>query len=227
MNVPLGDPLVRHTADPFVPPGTIYRVKTLAHDPDWLDRTVTIYADGGCINKNPSPFGGTWAWLAADEDDDALHAEHGWFTPPAYNDGGRELVDGIQTAGNNQAEFLALALAMQAIKGPRPGWSGLILTDSQLTINRWSKAAGLRGIPFIWRRFMGTILRMPGRLSFQLLDGHPTMAQLASGVGKRGNPVSVHNKECDSLCRISGEAAQRTGRGTWTRMSLDSVVPVL
>jgi hypothetical protein len=33
-----------------------------------------------------------------------------------------------------------------------------------------------------------------------LLDGHPTQAQLAAGVGKRGHPVSAHNVACDRAC---------------------------
>ena len=39
-----------------------------------------------------------------------------------------------------------------------------------------------------------------GRLCFVLLDGHPTAEQLASGIGKRGHPVSIHNEYCDWLC---------------------------
>ena len=49
-------------------------------------------------------------------------------------------------------------------------------------------------------------LRKWERIEYVRLDGHPTTAQLASGVGKRGGPVSEHNKWCDRAC---GEQARK------------------
>lgn len=43
------------------------------------------------------------------------------------------------------------------------------------------------------------------KIKFVLLDGHPTRAQLAAGIGKRGHPVSIYNVQCDKLC---GETAE-------------------
>jgi len=43
------------------------------------------------------------------------------------------------------------------------------------------------------------------QIKFILLDGRPTKAQLLSGVGKCGHPVSEHNVWCDEACRENGQ----------------------
>lgn len=187
----------------------IYRVGSWTADGGgfvpWQARTAAVYADGGTIGGNPSPIGGTWAWVAVDAGDWMIHWEHGWFEPPLSEHGGRELdAQGNATAGNNQSEMLATLMALRALKGYDAAWSGMIKTDSQLTIRRWTKSAGLAGIPYLWRHRMGELLRMPNSVGladrWTLLDGHPTKQQIKDGVGKRGNPVSVHNVQCDALC---------------------------
>lgn len=88
------------------------------------------------------------------------------------------------------------------------GWSGQVCTDSLLTIRRFSnpETAGLAGIPDDWRRRMARVLGRLGALEYVLLDGHPTRAQLAAGVGKRGNKVSEHQVFCDEECTRIGRA---------------------
>lgn len=209
---------------------TIYRIDTWTADGgglrSWQQRTYRLYADGGSILRNPSAIGGTWAWVAVDQEGWTIHHEHGWFEPPLPEEGGRAAdSEGLPTTGNNQSEFLAVLLALRAVKATMPSWGGMICTDSKLTIDRWSRGTSLRGIPTIWHQRMGEILRMPGEIGrpmhWQLLDGHPTVAQLLAGRGKRGNPTSTHNEQCDALCQEASRVARTGAPHQWTVMDLD------
>lgn len=172
----------------------------------WQARTVAIYGDGGCIQSNPSPYGGTWGWCAVDADGWMIHSEYGWFTPPPLSDGGYEW-RGVLSVENNMSEFLAILLALRSLKTYDRAWTGRLYTDNALTIARWTRGSSLKNIPYVWRYRMGEILRMPGSVGdpsrWTLLDGHPTKQHLEQGTGKRGHPVSVHNRTCDKLCQYA------------------------
>jgi ribonuclease HI len=178
----------------------------------WQHRTTAVYGDGGTIGKNPSPDGGTWAWVAVDEDGWMIHWEHGWFTPPLTEEGGCETrePDHLPVVENNQSEFAAILLALRSIKSVRPDWNGLVFTDNLTTIRRWSRAGSLKNIPRDWQQEMARIQRMPGLVGdpsrWTLLDGHPSKAHILAGIGKRGYPVSVHNKQCDELCKMAAHS---------------------
>jgi ribonuclease HI len=180
----------------------------------WQARTVALYGDGGCIQANPSPYGGTWAWCAVDRDGWMIHSEYGWFTPPHLIEGGYQK-DGVLCAENNQSEFLAILLALRSLKTYDVEWVGKMYTDNLMTIRRWTQGAPLKNIPYVWRQSMGEILRMPGYVgnpdNWTLLDGHPSKKQLAAGFGKRGNPVSIHNYTCDELCHRAAIRAVHPG----------------
>jgi ribonuclease HI len=153
-----------------------------------------LFADGGVIIKNPSPVGGTWAWvqvvngMAVKADSGVIPASKTW-----------------PTVSNNYTEMAALLYGLYSL---RSDWCGRVCSDSQITLGRlfWGwKWTNLPG----WMHDMYQVQR--ARLTswdlFQavLLDGHPTADQLKAGVGKRGSPVSEHNVWCDRAC---GEAAK-------------------
>jgi hypothetical protein len=73
-----------------------------------------------------------------------------------------------------------------------------------VTIRRFRDGARTRGIPEAWTGRKDAALGRLGTLSYVLLDGHPTRAQLSAGVGKRGSPVSEHNVWCDEACTEVG-----------------------
>lgn len=164
--------------------------------------TLDLYADGGVIGRNPSPWGGTFAALLVDPfaNDGAggiLTLTSGIVTPA---DAG----SGIAAITNNYTELLA---AVRALDLAPSGWRGTLYTDSWVTLCRIVRPrAGFAGIPDALQAELRAVKARAGRFDVILLDGHPTLAQLAAGVGKRGNPVSKWNVECDRECgRLAAE----------------------
>lgn len=161
---------------------------------------VALYADGGVIGANPSPIGGTWAWCMADANGNRIKQESGIIRP--------DVCDGPVT--NNITELVALVYGLEALPTL---WNGTVYSDSQVSLLRVFCAGKLNNVPE-WLKHRLWAIQKTGRLqhmSWKLLDGHPTKAQLEAGVGKRGNLVSVHNVWCDSECqRLAKEA--RNGR---------------
>lgn len=154
---------------------------------------VAGYCDGGLIvapGQAPglSPHGGTWAYRLVGEDTLAIREDSGVLS--AHRLGG--------AVGNNTAEYAAAVKLLEALP---PRWSGTVYTDSKNTIGRLRDGWATNGIPdWLRDRAQLALLRL-GTLAWVLLDGHPTRAQLAAGVGKRGNPVSEHNVWCDQACQ--------------------------
>lgn len=152
---------------------------------------TTLYADGGVIGPNPSSLGITWAYRACDADDQLIYEQSGlWLCDERH-----------PTLGNNFAELLAV---VEALEGAPVGWAGLVCSDSQVTLGRvfqgWKLKEGVP--PWLTKRLRDAQTRVNlTSCQWRLLDGHPTMAQLATGRGKRGNPVSIHNVECDRQCQ--------------------------
>ncbi|HKQ91334.1 MAG TPA: hypothetical protein VJZ77_11645 [Blastocatellia bacterium] len=154
---------------------------------------VALYADGGCILKNPSTIGGTWAWCAVDEKGNRV-IERGGVVPATDT---REIT-------NNHMEQIALTLALEAMPD---GWSGKVYSDSQIALGRVFKGFRIRNLPAnVARRSAAAVARL-GRIEIVLLQGHPTKADLARGIGaRRGLPVSVHNVWCDAECGRQAKA---------------------
>jgi ribonuclease HI len=160
-----------------------------------------VFADGGVVGRNPSPLGGVYAWRHVDADNLPLAQESG--VVPA----------GATRVTNNQAEFYALLRALEALPA---GWSGLVGSDSRVTLGRFFESWKLDGIPVAWARRLGLALARidAERCQVVLLDGHPTREQLRRGRGRRGHPVSVHQDWCDRECRRQAShllAAATTG----------------
>lgn len=163
------------------------------NDIEKLRAVVEIFADGGVIRKNPSPIGGTWAWCSVDADGNRVIEKSG--VVPATE---------TRTVSNNHTEQIAITLALEAMP---EGWSGIVHSDSMIALGRVFKGWKENNLPSnIGKRSRQAVARL-GRIETILLQGHPTKADLESGVGKkRGYPVSIHNVWCDKAC---GKAAEK------------------
>jgi hypothetical protein len=150
--------------------------------------TITaLYADGGVIGANPSPIGGAIAFCYVNELGLRI-AEIARVVTPA------EAM--MPTVSNNLTELLAL---VRGIAGLPVTFAGIIASDSWVSLQRVFLGAKLNNVPdWLVRDVLTTRQRLTlMQATYQLLDGHPTHAQLATGVRKRGHPVSEHNVWCD------------------------------
>lgn len=169
-----------------------------------MSNIVAAYCDGGLIvapgqKPGASPHGGTWAYVLVGAGDQVIGTGSGLLLASDLGD----------PVGNNTAEFQAAAMLLRALPD---GWSGTIGCDSRVTIGRLHDGWERNGIPEGLSALADHHLRRLGALTWVLLDGHPTKAQLAAGIGKRGNPVSPHNVLCDKLCGEAGERWLRARR---------------
>lgn len=159
------------------------------------DPIVAVYADGGVIfdraakeaGSMTSTIGGVWAWCHVNAKGIALVEQSGVLEP-------KGLVGGIT---NNYAEYVA---ALRAIEALPDGSHFTLYLDSKITLGRFCFDWAHEGIPNKLRLRKEAAMRRMGSVVPVLLDGHPTRAQLATGIGKRGNPVSLHNVWCDDAC---------------------------
>jgi ribonuclease HI len=165
--------------------------------------TQRLYCDGGVLKVNPSPYGGTWAWcLTNDEPKYANDGDSGenitrcasGFISPEWG------VNGF--VSNNVSELWAAVSALEVMPFD---WKGTLCSDSQVTLGRLAREWPLRGVPDYLAHWLADIrLRLRTDLlgvEFLLLQGHPTKADLASGIGARhGYPVSKFNVWCDQAC---------------------------
>lgn len=149
---------------------------------------AAVYADGGVIQKNPSSIGGTWAHCFVNRTGIRIAERSGIVLAS-------DIPGGLVT--NNLTEFYAVAYALQALPN---GWSGTLYSDSQITLGRFFWGWKITGIPLDFVSFAMKAKARLGVVTGVLLDGHPTQAQLAAGIGKRGNPCSKHNVWCDKAC---------------------------
>jgi ribonuclease HI len=160
---------------------------------------IALYTDGGVIGHNPSEIGGTWAYCFVSADGQRVRCESGIVTPLDMQ---------LPAITNNLTELLAL---VNGLEGLPDHWQGTVYSDSWVSLQRVFLAARLNNVPEKLVTQLQTLQRS-GKLatmSYVLLDGHPTQAQLAAGKGKRGYPVSIHNVFCDDLCRsLAKEVAQ-------------------
>jgi len=156
----------------------------------------TMYCDGGVIGHNPSLIGGTWAWCWVDANDTRVAYGQGHISPAEAE---------LPAVTNNLTGMLALIYGLERLP---VDFRGMVCSDSQITRGRVFWGWKWNGVPgWVHRRFQAARKRLVNFLLITpvQLDGHPTVAQLESRIGKRGNPVSVHNVWCDRAC---GEAGQ-------------------
>lgn len=157
-----------------------------------------LYVDGGCVRKNPSPHGATWAWCHINKEGQMLQSGSGIMSP-------KEL--GLPLVSNNIAEVVAACAALEAMP---PAWSGTLYTDSEVTVARLIRTPKFKGVPPALRDRIHQVRCRVGAMQVVLLSGHPTRKQLADGRGKGGRPVSQWNVWCDRECRRLSKLALAT-----------------
>lgn len=164
-----------------------------------------VYSDGGVIQKNPSDIGGTWAFVQVDGDGQVIAERSGVI--PADDTYGARVLAGRVT--NNLTEFVALLKAVESLPA---GFSGVIASDSEITIGRFFRDSPCAGIPEHMERRMRAAVARLGEPNVIRLKGHPSRADLAAGF-KDGAPVSPFNVRCDQLCNLAGlDYLIQTGR---------------
>lgn len=163
-----------------------------------------IFSDGGCVGKNPSPEGGTFAWchIGTGDDNRGVRLDHasGHIIPSDI---------GLPRVTNNYTELLAAVLAMHECPN---GWSGTVFTDSLITlyrIRRSKRQAKLKGIPEELQKWLADVKLRLGAYKVVLLAGHPTYEELANGKTSKGVPVSEHNVWCDEQCKAVARRFRR------------------
>lgn len=149
-----------------------------------------LYCDGGVISANPSIIGGTWAVRLLEAGAVVLESS-GVITPAQAK---------LPSITNNLTEMAALVKGLSLLPA---NWRGTIYSDSQVTLGRAFEGWKWNNIPAcLYECFGKQAARLMHwkEIQYVLLDGHPTKAQLESGKGKRGHPVSEHNVWCDHAC---------------------------
>ena len=109
---------------------------------------------------------------------------------------------GTKAVTNNVTELLAAAKALTAMG---PLWTGILHTDSFVTLRRLLGGSKFSGVPQ-WLRLLALGLRRnegkARKWDVSLVAGHPTKKELAAGRRERnGLPVSKWNVWCDKKCQ--------------------------
>lgn len=150
---------------------------------------LSIFCDGGCIQRNPSPHGGTYAYRIVDDTNHVL------------SEGCQILL--LPGCTNNMSEYLAALYGMSQLPSSTPA---TLYSDSQITLGRIFLSWRTTGIPEAWKARMDKEYdRLKMFLGHELVDGHPSKIQLATGTGKRGNKCSEHNVWCDHACQLKSK----------------------
>lgn len=149
-------------------------------------KIVALYVDGGLVGKNPSDFGGSYAWALVDDKDELVKFGSGFV----------KTEDSPTT--NNHTEMWAAIVGMEQLPD---GWSGTLYSDSKITLGRLFRGERTKNLPTDYIvKFKQNLARL-GNVKGCHLDGHPSKVHLETGTGKRGNPVSKWNKFVDQLCQ--------------------------
>jgi ribonuclease HI len=172
---------------------------------------VDLYTDGGVILKNPSPYGGTWAWVGVDAEGNIVREDSGFVPAPE----GRVVT-------NNHTEQMAIVKALEAMEA---GWTGRVLSDSQLALGRVFLGWKEKNLPENLKRRTAAVLTRVNVTETVLLKGHPTKKDLEQGYQikrvkyyqsgpfipsvayrEERRPVSIYNVRCDELCNLAKRA---------------------
>ncbi len=173
--------------------------------PKVYQEVAAVYADGGLLSHNPTPYGLTWAWRHADADGLVLAEASGVITC-------EEL--GLERTENNLAETLALLFGLEGVPD---GWAGTAYTDNKNALVRLAGVSiKMTSVPACYvervqrvltkgaRKGRGRSSRL-GDYGLVLLGGHPTREDLRKGYRLRdGKPVSQHNVDLDEMCAEEG-----------------------
>ena len=150
-----------------------------------------LWTDGGLLTPNPSPVGGTWAFLRVR---DGFHVPGGCAR-------GILLAELDAPVSGNTMEMLAVVEGLESLPD---GWEGTVASDSMVTLRRMlAPLSPWSGCPEILRERYHAQRRRLGALRGVLVAGHPSRAALEAGVGKDGVAVSRFNVWCDAACNRS------------------------
>lgn len=160
-----------------------------------MNTPFALFTDGGLIGSNGAPdLLGTYTWVQVDKGDNYIAHESGLVTP--FADKGVE---------NNMVELCALLRGLRSLPD---GWSGNIYSDNVnalgwtgLLLRKNGERFTQTGVPARLKPYIEQQRARLGDLVGVHLDGHPTEAELACGVGHSGCPVSKWNRLCDDHCK--------------------------
>lgn len=160
---------------------------------------VTVATDGGVYRANPSPLGGSWAYVLVDATGNWV-GESGPMLP---GDGVYDRKRQAWVISNNVSELAAMVFAL--MECPK-GWYGQVISDSMITLRRiTNEAPSMEGVP-AWLAELVVEARKHvniDRCAWLLVSGHPTRAELACGYSQDGDrlrPVSKYNEAVDAMC---------------------------
>lgn len=157
-----------------------------------MERIVAAYCDGGMIGTNPSRIGGTWAFCFIGESGQRIYEKSGYVFPGRYD---KDVVT------NNHTEFEAMGRMLRALPEK---WSGMVYSDSRLTIGRAFRNWKCKGIPDHIQASMRAAVKRLGNVTPVLVGGHPTKEEMQKGKRADGMPCSTHNDWCDRECQRRG-----------------------
>lgn len=162
---------------------------------------VQVFADGGPVGRNPSPIGGTYAYIIRFRlpkwtEWIEYRRQVGFIAPSAS----------MEVITNNVCELVAVCTGIiesfSLLEEPTDVLE--VFSDSEVTLLRLFGNVKVDGLPpyarvlFKDARF---ILRNLGqRANYTLLQGHPTIGELQDGVGKSGRPVHALQHEMHGAC---------------------------
>ena len=98
---------------------------------------VTMYTDGSTIVRNPSEYGGTYAFLLVNENGTMVHNDWGVYSPEDM---------GTSKVTNNQMELLAVLMGLKYAEGSRYRITKIV-SDSKVTLGRVFQNWSLNNIP--------------------------------------------------------------------------------
>jgi ribonuclease HI len=98
---------------------------------------MKLYTDGSTIMKNPSPYGGTYAWIVVNSANKAVMTGSGVYTPDKI---------GADVVTNNQMELVAILHGLQAAR-TKGHVIREIVSDSRITLGRLFDGWRLKNVP--------------------------------------------------------------------------------
>jgi ribonuclease HI len=151
---------------------------------------VAIYADGGLVRCNPSPYAGAWAWCHI----------NAWGVIVARNSGIVPWTGIWMGVTNNEMEATALIEGLESLP---EWWTGRVCSDSQVALG-WVLARDGVGYqskcPAALRQRAIRATQRLGHIRRVLMNGHPSQKDLARGFGSRGLPCDSYQVVCDTEC---------------------------
>lgn len=184
-----------------------------------------LFCDGGCCLANPSPYCAQWAYCQVDIEGNHIREMSGIIlrasNPDLYHIKRSDRMVVVPSAEinpngltNQLSELVALTLGVESLPC---GWGGTIYSDSESALGRMFGSKSMGGIPEEWSYRCQIAPERLGEYSWVLLGGHPTQADLLSGIraarpGKRALPCSKHQHWCDLEAKRLGNLFSRLMR---------------